>query len=121
MLDKEGDIGAVIAETVRSTPFIPPKDYWRIIREACDRHGALLVLDEIPHCLGRTGAMFTCEHYDVVPDMLAIGKGLGGGIFPLAALLVRENLDVAPDRGARALHPREKPGGLRRGGSPPSR
>ena len=42
--------------------------------------------------------MFTCEHYDVVPDMLAIGKGLGGGIFPLAALLVRDDLDVAPDR-----------------------
>ena len=98
VLEKEGDIGAVIAETVRSTPFIPPKDYWRIIREACDRHGALLVLDEIPHCLGRTGAMFTCEHYDVVPDMLVIGKGLGGGIFPLAALLVRDDLDVAPDR-----------------------
>ena len=98
VLDKEGDIGAVIAETVRSTPFIPPRDYWKIIREACDRHGALLILDEIPHCLGRTGAMFTCEHYDVVPDMLAIGKGLGGGIFPLAALVVREDLDVAPDR-----------------------
>ena len=42
--------------------------------------------------------MFTCEHYDVVPDMLVIGKGLGGGIFPLAALLVRDDLDVAPDR-----------------------
>ncbi len=98
VLEKEGDIGAVIAETVRSTPFIPPKDYWKIIREACDRHGALLILDEIPHCLGRTGRMFTCEHYDVVPDMLVIGKGLGGGIFPLAALLVREDLDVAPDR-----------------------
>jgi 4-aminobutyrate aminotransferase len=98
VLEKEGDIGAVIAETVRSTPFIPPRDYWKIIREACDRHGALLILDEIPHCLGRTGKMFTCEHYDIVPDMLVIGKGLGGGIFPLAALIVRENLDVAPDR-----------------------
>ena len=80
VLDKEGDVGAVVAETVRSTPYVPPKDYWKIIREACDRHGALLVLDEIPHCLGRTGRMFTCEHYDIVPDMLAIGKGLGGGI-----------------------------------------
>ena len=98
VLEKEGDIGAVIAETVRSTPFIPPRDYWKIIREACDRHGALLILDEIPHCLGRTGKMFTCEHYDIVPDMLVIGKGLGGGIIPLAALIVRENLDVAPDR-----------------------
>jgi 4-aminobutyrate aminotransferase len=59
VLEKEGDIGAVVAETVRSTPFIPPKDYWKIIREACDRHGTLLILDEIPHCLGRTGKMFT--------------------------------------------------------------
>ena len=98
VLEKEGDIGAVIAETVRSTPYIAPKDYWKIVREACDRHGALLILDEIPHCLGRTGKMFTCEHYDIVPDMLVIGKGLGGGIFPLAALIAREDLDVAPDR-----------------------
>ncbi len=98
VLEKEGDVAAVIAETVRSTPFIPPPDYWKTIRAACDKHGALLILDEIPHCLGRTGKMFTCEHYDVVPDMLVIGKGLGGGIFPLAALIARENLDVMPDR-----------------------
>ncbi len=98
VLGKEGDVGAVVAETVRSTPFIPPKDYWRIVREACDRHGALLILDEIPHCLGRTGKMFTIEHYGIVPDMLVIGKGLGGGVFPLAALIAREDLDVAPER-----------------------
>jgi len=58
----------------------------------------LLILDEIPHGLGRTGKMFTCEHYDIVPDMLVIGKGLGGGVFPLAALLAREDLDVMRDR-----------------------
>ena len=98
VLEKEGDIAAVVAETVRSTPCIPPPDYWKIIRAACDRHGTLLVLDEIPHCLGRTGKMFTCEHFDVVPDMLELGKGLGGGVFPLAALLVRENLDIMPER-----------------------
>ena len=98
VLEKEGDVGAVIAETVRSTPFIPPPEYWKTIRAACDRHGALLILDEIPHCLGRTGKMFTCEHYDIVPDMLVIGKGLGGGIFPLAALIAREDLDIAPER-----------------------
>jgi len=97
VMDKEGDVGAVIAETVRSTSLVPPQGYWETIREACDRHGALLILDEIPHCLGRTGAMFTCENYDVVPDMLVIGKGLGGGIFPLAALIAHEELDVAPD------------------------
>ena len=95
VLDKEGDVAAVIAETVRSTPFIPPPEYWKKIRSACDRHGALLILDEIPTCLGRTGRMFACEHYDIVPDMLVIGKGLGGGIFPLAALLAREDLNDA--------------------------
>lgn len=107
VLDKEGDVGAVIAETVRSTPYVPPPDYWRIVRESCDRHGALLVLDEIPTCLGRTGRMFACEHYDVVPDMLVIGKGLGGGIMPLAALIARADLDVAP-HGALGHYTHEK-------------
>lgn len=98
VLAKEGDVAAVIAETVRSTSIIPPAGYWQKIRAACDKHGALLILDEIPHCLGRTGKMFTCQHFDVVPDMLVIGKGLGGGIFPLAALIAREDLDIASDR-----------------------
>lgn len=98
VLEKEGDVAAVIAETVRSTPFIPPKDYWKQVRESCDRHGALLILDEIPHCLGRTGRMFTCEHYEVEPDMLVIGKGLGGGIFPLASVIAKAELNVAADR-----------------------
>lgn len=98
VLEKEGDVAAVIAETIRSTPYIPPKDYWKKVRAACDKHGALLILDEIPHCLGRTGKMFTCEHYDIVPDMVVIGKGLGGGIFPLAALIVKEELNVMQER-----------------------
>ena len=95
VLEKEGDVAAVVAETVRCTPFIPPPEYWKRVRAACDRHGALLILDEIPTCLGRTGKMFACEHYGIVPDMLVIGKGLGGGIFPLAALIAREHLDCA--------------------------
>lgn len=95
ILEKEGDIAAVIAETVRCTPFIPPKEYWQTVRAACDKHGALLILDEIPMCLGRTGKMFVCEHYDIVPDMLVIGKGLGGGVFPLAALLAKDELNEA--------------------------
>ncbi len=98
VLAKEGDVAAVIGETVRSTPFIPPLDYWKKVRAACDKHGALLILDEIPHCLGRTGKMFTCEHYGVVPDMLVIGKALGGGIFPLAALIARADLNVMTDQ-----------------------
>ena len=98
ILEKEGDIAAVIAEPVRSTPYIPRPEYWQTIREACDRHGALLIFDEIPHALGRTGKMFTCENFEVVPDILVIGKGLGGGVFPLAAIIAREGLDVAADR-----------------------
>jgi 4-aminobutyrate aminotransferase len=98
MLEKEGDVAAVIAEPIRSTPYIPRPEYWRLIREACDRHGTLLIFDEIPHALGRTGRMFTFENFDVQPDMVVIGKGLGGGIFPLAALIAREELDVAADR-----------------------
>ena len=57
-----------------------------------------MILDEIPHGLGRTGSMFTCEQYGIVPDMLVIGKGLGGGSMPIAALLAREDLDIAQDR-----------------------
>lgn len=95
VLEREGDVAAVIGETVRCTPFIPPPDYWRRVRAACDRHGALLILDEIPIGLGRTGQFFAFEHYGVVPDMVVLGKGLGGGVFPLAALLARASLNVA--------------------------
>ncbi|HKI72536.1 MAG TPA: aspartate aminotransferase family protein [Verrucomicrobiae bacterium] len=98
VLEKEGDVAAVIGETVRCTPFIPPTDYWKRIRAACDKHGALLILDEIPAGLGRTGRMFACEHYGIVPDVLVLGKGLGGGIFPLAALVAREELNIAADK-----------------------
>jgi 4-aminobutyrate aminotransferase len=62
VLEREGDVAAVIAETIRCTPFIPPPDYWRRIRAACDKHGALLILDEIPVGLGRTGRFFAFEH-----------------------------------------------------------
>lgn len=98
ILEKEGDIAAVISEPIRSTPYIPKPEYWQVIRNACDRHGALLIFDEIPHALGRTGKMFTFENFGVVPDMVVIGKGLGGGIVPMAALIVREDLDVAEDQ-----------------------
>ena len=99
VLDREGDIGAVIVETVRSTDVqVPPPDYYRIIRHACDRNGTLLIFDEIPICLGRTGTMFAFEHYDILPDMVVMGKGLGGAVFPMAALIARRDLDVAADR-----------------------
>jgi 4-aminobutyrate aminotransferase len=58
----------------------------------------MLILDEVPIALGRTGRMFAFEHYDVVPDMVVLGKGLGGAVFPMAALVARRDLDVAADR-----------------------
>ncbi|MEP7261564.1 MAG: aspartate aminotransferase family protein [Usitatibacter sp.] len=99
VLDKEEDVAAVVVETVRSTDVqVPPRAYYETLRRACDRHGALLILDEIPICLGRTGTMFAFERYGIVPDIVVIGKGLGGGVFPMAALLARTHLDVAADR-----------------------
>lgn len=99
VLGKEEDIGAVIIETIRCTDVqIPPPDYYRIVRAACDRHGALLILDEVPICLGRTGRMFAFEHYGIVPDMVVLGKGLGGAVFPMAALIARRDLDIAANR-----------------------
>lgn len=98
VLEQEGDVGAVIAEPVRSTAAVPRADYWRTVREACDRHGALLIFDEIPQGLGRTGRMFACQHFGVVPDILVLGKGLGGGALPMAAIVARPDLDVMVDR-----------------------
>ena len=99
VLEKEEDVAAVIVETVRSTDVqVPPRAYYGKLRAACDRHGALLILDEIPVGLGRAGTMFAFELYGIVPDMVVLGKGLGGGVFPMAALIARERLDVAGDR-----------------------
>lgn len=94
VLEKEGDVAAVIAEPARAVPYIPPPGFWKIVREACNAHGALLIFDEIPTGLGKTGRMFACEHDDVVPDILVMGKALGGGILPLAAVLTTPELDV---------------------------
>jgi 4-aminobutyrate aminotransferase len=99
VLGKEEDVAAVVVETIRSTDVqIPPRAYYESLRRACDRHGALLILDEIPIGLGRTGSIYAFERYGIVPDMVVLGKGLGGGIFPMAALIAREGLDVAADR-----------------------
>jgi 4-aminobutyrate aminotransferase len=88
---KEGDIGAFMAETIRNTDAqFPSENFWKKARALCDAHGVLLILDEIPIALGRTGALFAFEHYGIQPDILCLGKGLGGGIFPQAALVCRD-------------------------------
>ena len=87
----------VVAEPARAVPYTPPPGFWQIVREACDRHGALLIFDEIPTGLGKTGRMFACDHDGVVPDILVIGKALGGGILPIAAVIARPDLDNGGD------------------------
>ncbi len=96
VLEKEGDVGVLVAETIRSTTVhVPSKAYWKRVREICDKHGVLLVLDEIPIGMGRTGEQFAYQHYDIVPDILVLGKGLGAGVVPMAAIVCREELNVA--------------------------
>lgn len=97
VLEVQGDVAAILAEPMRwTTVEAPPEDFWARVRSSCDRHGTLLIFDEIPSCLGRTGSMFVCEQVGAIPDILVIGKGLGGGVMPMAATIARSQLDVAP-------------------------
>ena len=94
--EKEGDIGIFLAEPIRNTDVqIPSKNYWMRIREICDKYNIVLIFDEIPLALGRTGRMFAFEHFGVTPDILCLGKGLGGGVIPFAAMIAREDYNVA--------------------------
>jgi 4-aminobutyrate aminotransferase len=97
VLGREGDVAAFIAEPIRAVPYIPPAGFWNEVRKICDRHGTLLVFDEIPTGLGKTGKMFACEHDGAVPDILVLGKALGGGILPIAAVIAKPELDVGAD------------------------
>lgn len=98
VLEREGDVAAVIAEPMRCTTVVPPPPgYWKRIKQACERHGALLIFDEIPTALGRTGKMFSWEWFDAEPDILVIGKGLGGAMMPIAAVIARSELDIVEE------------------------
>lgn len=97
VLEREGDVAAVIAEPMRAVPYVPPPGFWKSVREACNRHGALLIMDEIPTGLGKTGKMFAFEHDEIIPDIVTLGKALGGGILPIAACVARRQLDVCGD------------------------
>jgi 4-aminobutyrate aminotransferase len=94
VLAHDPDVAALVAEPIRAVPYVPPPGFWRTVREICDRHGTLLIFDEIPTGLGKTGKMFACEHEGVAPDILVLGKALGGGILPIAAVVARLDLDV---------------------------
>jgi taurine---2-oxoglutarate transaminase len=84
----------VILETVVGTNGVipPPDGYLQSIREVCDRHGILLICDEVMAGFGRTGKWFACENWDVVPDILTVAKGINSGYVPLGAMIVRQQI-----------------------------
>jgi 4-aminobutyrate aminotransferase-like enzyme len=100
-------IGAILVEPIQVRGGInaPPPGFLPLLRQLCDAHGALLILDEIYTGFGRTGAWFACEHSRVVPDLICLGKALTGG-FPLSACVGRaEVMDSAwPESSGEAIH-----------------
>ncbi|MBI4730014.1 MAG: aminotransferase class III-fold pyridoxal phosphate-dependent enzyme [Acidobacteria bacterium] len=92
LLDQEGDdIAAVVLEPIQGEAgaIVPPDDYFPRARAACDAAGTLLVADEVQTGLGRTGALWAVDHWNVVPDILCVAKSLGGGVMPAGAILGR--------------------------------
>lgn len=83
------DIAALILEPVQGEAgaIVPPDDYLRRARELCTEHSVLLILDEVQTGFGRTGKIFACEHWNVVPDIMCLGKSIGGGVMPLSAFI----------------------------------
>ncbi len=88
------DVGAVLLEPIQGEGGvnIPHDDYLPAVRRLCDEYGALLILDEVQTGMGRTGTMFACEHWDVVPDILCLAKALGGGVMPIGACVANERV-----------------------------
>lgn len=98
VIEKEGNFGAFIGETIRNTDVqIPHQKFWKGVREICDKHNILLILDEVPIAFGRTGKMFAFENFGIEPDILCLGKGLGAGIFPQACVVTRDRFNVFQD------------------------
>jgi 4-aminobutyrate aminotransferase-like enzyme len=103
---RQRDIGAILVEPIqgRGGCVVPPRDFLRLLRHVCDEHKILLIADEILTGFNRTGALFACEHSDVVPDIICLGKALTGG-FPLSACVGRADImDAWPASGGEALH-----------------
>ncbi len=92
----DGDTAAILLETVPATygMAVPDEGYFPQVRALCDRTGALLIVDEVQSGLGRTGRLWAIEHFAVEPDIMVIGKGLSGGVYPITATCFRDELEV---------------------------
>jgi adenosylmethionine-8-amino-7-oxononanoate aminotransferase len=98
-----GRVIAFVAETVGGATagvLVPVPGYFKAVKEVCDRHGVLLILDEVMCGMGRTGTLHACEQEDVAPDLIAIAKGLGGGYQPIGAVLAQAHIVQAMGRGS---------------------
>ncbi|KQP20637.1 aspartate aminotransferase family protein [Pseudorhodoferax sp. Leaf267] len=98
-----GRVIAFVAETVGGATagvLTPVPGYFQAVRAVCDRHGVLLILDEVMCGMGRTGTLYACEQEGVVPDLVTIAKGLGGGYQPVGAVLAHKNIVEAMSRGS---------------------
>ena len=98
MLHEGGDrIAAVISEPIFAAGgvIVPPKGFWKGVRELCDKYGALLIFDEVVTGIGQTGTMFACQYDGVTPDILVTGKGLTSGYVPGSAILCRREIGEA--------------------------
>ena len=91
----------VVGATLGAVPAVP--GYFKRVREICDRHGILLILDEVMCGMGRTGTLHACEQEGISPDIMAIAKGLGGGYMPIGAMLLRDKLFKTIADGSGAL------------------
>jgi acetylornithine/succinyldiaminopimelate/putrescine aminotransferase len=89
------DTAAVIFETIPATSGmpVPPRDLYSKAKQLCQQNGALLIIDEVQTGLGRTGKLWGIGHFDTVPDIMVIGKGLSGGIYPISATCFRKELE----------------------------
>ena len=87
-------VAAVIGEPISSSNgvHVPSPKYWQLLREICDRHGVLLIMDEVINGFGRTGKWFATEHFGVTPDIMTMAKGLSSGYCPIAAAVVRPSV-----------------------------
>jgi hypothetical protein len=101
-----GNVAGFLAETVvgSTSGAVPPVEgYFQRVREVCDRHGVLLILDEVMAGMGRTGRLYACEDDGVEPDIIAIGKGLSAGYQPLSAMLVSGRIHDGIESGSGVL------------------
>lgn len=94
VIQKEGPdtVAAFIDVPIPASAYIPPPEYWPMIRSICDKYGVLLILDCVQSGFGRFGKMFGCEHYNIVPDIMVVAKALASGYVPISAAIVRREI-----------------------------